>query len=241
MSKYKFENRMHLFNWSKKVIDEKGFLDADVIELLDKATNKIYNFKENNNLKIKAKKLKDPISLWTYEVYDCDVFNHLEKIKKYEEIIKDYKFLFGKKIRFALNNNFNKYQTINKSVINPYDDIYENENIKISKKVYREMELLVGKTGIYKFYNKNKNLIYIGKSHSLGNRILSSSKERNAFYYTYCVTNNKADTNVYEMYLIAKETPPKNSGDVVLDDPTIKLPPLEFKKIKPLFRGVLDE
>jgi len=104
--------------------------------------------------------------------------------------------------------------------------LFSLELIKVSK-------LLKGKSGIYKLYDKNKELIYLGKSHNLSKRIKTSSRKKKAEYFSYTIIENKADTNIYEMYYIAKIKPKLNKADKVEDYPSFDLPKLKFtKKIK---------
>lgn len=104
--------------------------------------------------------------------------------------------------------------------------LFSLELMKISK-------LLKDESGIYKLYDKNKDLIYLGKSHNLSKRIKTSSKKKKAEYFSYTIIENKADTNIYEMYYIAKIKPKLNKADKVKDYPSFDLPKLEFtKKIK---------
>ncbi len=94
---------------------------------------------------------------------------------------------------------------------------------------------MIGMSGVYKLYDDSKRLLYIGKSYDLGSRICTSTKERKAFYYSYSMINNRADTDIYEAYYIAKLTPPDNSVGITSDSPTVVLPDIKFTKIRPVY------
>lgn len=111
----------------------------------------------------------------------------------------------------------------------------EKASVKIGKKLNggelaTVCQSLRGKHGIYVFFDKEKNPLYIGKSsRDLGQRILSSLKERkNASYVSYALTRTKSDTHIYEMYYIAKIKPPLNSQGKDSDDVNIQLEELDF-------------
>jgi len=67
-----------------------------------------------------------------------------------------------------------------------------------------------GKSGIYYLYDKDKTIIYIGKSVNLVNRIYESARQINAKYCKYSIINNKSDMSIFEAYLIAKYKPKYN-------------------------------
>lgn len=78
------------------------------------------------------------------------------------------------------------------------------------------------------FYDEDKELIYIGKSKSLGDRMQSSAIERmDAMYVTLMKTKTYADTGIYEMYYIAKLKPKLNVDGNTIDEPSVELPDLE--------------
>lgn len=136
-----------------------------------------------------------------------------------KHIMKVEKMIFGDESSFYERRS---YYDKEKKMIR----LFSLELIKVSK-------LLKGKSGIYKLYDKNKELIYLGKSHNLSKRIKTSSKKKKAEYFSYTIIDNKADTNIYEMYYIAKIKPKLNKADKVEDYPSFDLPKLKFtKKIK---------
>jgi len=93
--------------------------------------------------------------------------------------------------------------------------------------------------GVYKLYNRDKKIIYIGKSYHIGKRILTSTRERKAYFYNYCLTKSRADTDLLEIYLILTEKPHLNGDSTTLDNLTIKVEhKYRFGKIAPIFKDI---
>lgn len=87
---------------------------------------------------------------------------------------------------------------------------------------------------IYKFLNKNNQLIYIGKTIEVKRRYFQhlheggwKKSEISKILYAECLS--KSDMNIYEYYYINKLKPLYNKSLVNIDMPTIILPELEFK------------
>lgn len=96
---------------------------------------------------------------------------------------------------------------------------------------------------IYNFYDKNDNLIYIGKTiNSVKSRIQShfggfKSHKKSKYlwqnkvkYYNFASVNNKSMLAIYEVYLINKFKPKYNYKDNYNGEVTISLPSLDFSK-----------
>ena len=87
-------------------------------------------------------------------------------------------------------------------------------------------------------YDKNKRLIYIGRSINLIDRVVSSAKERKAYYFSIIVCKSEADMFILEPYLISKLNPPLNCEFKTKDKPSFIIKPpkqtklFSFKKIK---------
>jgi len=85
-------------------------------------------------------------------------------------------------------------------------------------------DVIRGKSGIYKLYDKKRTLIYIGKSINLPDRIPSSARERGAYYFSVFVCDNIAHMNILEPYLIAIFEPKLNSEHKTTDKPLFEIP-----------------
>jgi hypothetical protein len=85
--------------------------------------------------------------------------------------------------------------------------------------------------GVYFLYDSRKNLIYIGKSYRLSERIAISAKERKSEFFKYSITKTCFDADLYEIYYIAKFRPRLNVSKWHGNDlTTINLPDLKFSE-----------
>ena len=89
--------------------------------------------------------------------------------------------------------------------------------------------------GCYFIYDNDGELVYVGKSNSnLYERSCTSAQERTKGNFSkielYSMPT-QADTNIYEMYFIAKYNPKFNSDSRCIDNPTFELPKLKPKYI----------
>lgn len=91
-----------------------------------------------------------------------------------------------------------------------------------------KIDTLKGVSGIYRLYDINMQLIYVGKSVNLGERIPSSSQEKRAVYYDYAMIENLPDMPIYEAYYISKLNPPCNVDGKHNGFPSVSLPEIEF-------------
>lgn len=86
---------------------------------------------------------------------------------------------------------------------------------------------------IYKIYNKDGELEYVGQSKNLGDRVPTHRSTRfpsNLYDYYVAQVNTHADMNIYEDFYISKLQPKKNSQKKRADKPTVVLPELNFVK-----------
>ena len=89
--------------------------------------------------------------------------------------------------------------------------------------------------GCYFIYDNSGEIVYIGKSNSnLYERSCTSAQERTKGNFSkielYSMPTH-ADTNIYELYFIAKYNPKFNSDSRCIDNPTFELPKLKPKYI----------
>lgn len=89
--------------------------------------------------------------------------------------------------------------------------------------------------GCYFIYDNDGELVYIGKSNSnLYERSCTSAQDRtkgNFLKIELYYMPTHADTNIYELYFIAKYNPKFNSDSRCIDNPTFELPELKPKYI----------
>ncbi len=95
----------------------------------------------------------------------------------------------------------------------------------------KTIDKLQGVTGLYALFDVSKELIYLGKSIDLAKRIFESlKKHETGFFFRYAITNNEADANILEPYLISKADPPNNSEFKTKDKPTFTIPVPEWSE-----------
>lgn len=89
--------------------------------------------------------------------------------------------------------------------------------------------------GCYFIYDNEEELVYVGKSNSnLYERACTSAQDRTKGKFSkielYSMPTH-ADTNIYEMYFIAKHNPKFNIDSCCTDKPTFELPKIQPKYI----------
>lgn len=84
--------------------------------------------------------------------------------------------------------------------------------------------------------NDNDELVYIGKSKNLINRIASSIQEKKATKYRYALLESDADMNIYEIYYISKYKPKLNIDCVPQKNLTVTLPNIQLCDLKSAFK-----
>lgn len=189
----------------------------------------------NNGYDIQNTLLEDELDQFSEICFDMDVeerFNTSISSQFYFTIRE--KALLGDKI--DLKEMFNEaYEECRKREVD--GDDYNFNKLLISNHISQEhtdvdtiktLKKIEDVSGIYYLYDEKKNLIYIGKSTGLGHRIISSYKERRAYFFRYSIISNKADMHILEPYLISKYKPKLNvefiedsQTSFVLDEPKI--------------------
>jgi len=86
-----------------------------------------------------------------------------------------------------------------------------------SKMMLKTLQQLQDKYGVYKLYDIDKKLLYIGKSYTLSNRLTASIKEQHAFYCKTMITDTQSDANLLEIYYISEEKPINNDAGFTFD------------------------
>jgi len=81
---------------------------------------------------------------------------------------------------------------------------------------------------VYRLY-KNNEIIYVGKTINLSNRINNHKKDKDFDYYDYTIVSD-SETHIYEVYYINKYKPILNKDCKGVVDLTLKIKELEFIK-----------
>lgn len=231
----------HLFNLCRKFIKDKNIIqDLRVIENVLKNQNKvIFDFTMENIDIVNSKSLRYPVDCYTYNIREAhDVQELIEAFKSIEIILKDYKQMFSmdtetirNTVKYKVYIDYKKIENHSKS----NNKVFINEALKFELESYNEVakeELvkIIDKCGIYKLYDENEILIFIGKSNNLAKRILASIREKKAFYFSYSLINNEIDSEIYKIYYISKLKPVLNAESSTKETTTIKLDNIEFSE-----------
>jgi hypothetical protein len=249
-NKFIYKKQKHFRNecigWYNYLNDNDEYNKGNYNKFI-KTVDNIYDFTINNVDTIYVKGLKYPTT------YVLEKLKSLRR-KRYrynmlvsfindsDNIIEIYLSLFNKPRSELINYYYNdillyqydkrlNIQQINKD-INNYS--YCNHHYLI------DLDNIADKYGIYKLYDKDKKLVYIGKSYTLGLRIQSSLKERNCIYYSYCILETKKQTDLYEKYYISKLKPKYNIIDINTDISKLNLQEIMFSDIKSNYPMCID-
>ena len=116
-----------------------------------------------------------------------------------------------------------------------FNALVEDKNLKIYKKeliaspeFISFFETNTGKHGLFFLYNKDRELLFIGKSENLGKELLNIIYERNIEgYVAVAYTKTISDIHVYENYCIIREQPLLNTKNMAVDGLSFKLEELK--------------
>ena len=243
-----FVNGKHLVNYLLKIFKNNGMdIPKDNLENIRDLEN-IFTFISNLPLQIRND------IYFSNEYYNWITLAQSNKYQKLSEISNA-----GNEniIRFTNNPSIISFDTVFKSFeldieyklsylhTKPEDnDIYYPHFLKIldgNKKIVKWNIAYYTKPnipkedniGCYFIYDNDGELVYVGKSNSnLYERSCTSAQERTKGNFSkielYSMPT-QADTNIYEMYFIAKYNPKFNSDSRCIDNPTFELPKLKPK------------
>lgn len=247
-----FKDSLHFKNYVRKIAESCGFRKEEfettkipiilmnIFDFQSKYEKEIFEIGAPNIIEHFVKELK--------KLYYCeeihkrniffDSFNELDKIHEQLKIV-----CLNIKIE-KLKDGFNLFNYYDEDFLKPHKELkilvrdnnkfnYLNETDLIPSSEFKELvQSNIGKFGLYFLYDENKALMYIGKSTSLGDRILSSIFQRriNGFI-KIALTESAADIHVYEPYYVIKENPFLNVDFKAYDELSIELKPLNKSKL----------
>lgn len=245
-----FNNREHFFYGCQKIIKDLELVNPKgVAPSLKICCDSLFYFTVCNLEKITMLQLKYPTEVFSIGLRVAkDLKTLIETINQYKSLENDYTTMFNMTFNEIKDSSFKKYFEPKRfSLENKMDFEKEKKRDQLKEqinttftwgmyhidtdKLTDELCKLVGISGVYRLYNFEGEIIYIGKSYNLGSRIASSLKERRACGFDYAVIDNKADTDIYEIYYIAKIQPILNKTSNTGERPTIVLPEREFGEV----------
>lgn len=244
----KFANGKHLVNYLLKIFKNNG---------IDIPKENLENIRELENIFIfminLPNSIKDNID-FSDGYYPWIILSQASKHKKLSEISK-----IGNEniMRFTNNPSIISFDTVFKSfelgikynlsyLRSKPDkgDIYYPHNFKILDGSPRFIKWNIAyyskpnipkedNIGCYFIYDNDGEIVYVGKSNSnLYERSCTSAQDRTKGNFSkieiYPMPTH-ADTNIYELYFIAKYNPKFNSDSRCIDNPTFELPELKPK------------
>lgn len=248
----KFNDQFHFKNYVRKIAESTGYDKSEFDKtkipaiLLD-----IYRFQLENEMEMFAIGAPNIIDHFMTELKQINYREESQRINIFLEKFIELNEIYEQAIivcenlkKEKLKAGFNLFNYFDKDFLYPHHRLkrlvkenskfnYLNEEELIPSSEFKNLiETHVGKFGLYFLYNKDKALMYIGKSTNLGNRILSSISERKITgFIKIALTERIADMHVYEAYYILKENPFLNVEFKSDDDLDMELQPLEKSKL----------
>ena len=168
--------------------------------------------------------------------------------------------VFYNELNYVSNTNNLIDLLENKSAFFTYPESAKHEGMNKKQKIpvsrsfnVETIDRLICVSGVYAIFDKDKNILYVGRSTNLADRIYSSVCKvvrtygadgvDNVKYFSYVAIPNTGDMCIYEIYFITKYRPKFNSEFTFADMPSINLPKLDFEHLEEIvwIEGFLDE
>jgi len=142
---------------------------------------------------------------------------------------EDLIFLFGVFLKELIDLRYGNKQ-LSECTLIIANEFYEGSNYDVrygswgfSTSMLKVLQFTQNKCGVYKLFDRDKNLIYIGKSYTLNVRLASSIKEQQAYFLKYMITDTQADANLLEQFFISEERPKNNNMGLTFDKLTVEV------------------
>lgn len=245
-----FNNTEHFFNTCTKIVRELEVINPQAIaQSLKFACSSLFYFAASNLDTISSLKLRYPTDVFALNLrYVTDLTSLIATIGAYKEIETSYTTMFEMELFAIYESEYRQYidskkfihgetSTNTKKEKEKHIDTYINctfnsDHYHINHtKLNESLCELLNISGVYRLYDFDHKLIYIGKSYNLASRIPTALKEKKAFSFDYTIIPNKADTDIYAVYYIALLHPALNSVSNSVDTPNVRLQDLDFVDI----------
>ena len=224
---FKFSNYIHLENICNKLMRDRSieFSQESRQKILELAQFSYKTYIQLNIDKEVSTKVRSSMELVTHFVkhtpYEQELLYYLPTIKTY---IEEYNLL-----EFTIDNvdNIENWYQACIMIGLPH---FTSDTIGVLK------DTIKIPFGLYKLYDSNKELIYIGGSNeedNLGKSILHAMRRLliTADYISYAETQSAVDTNIYKAYYIGGFKPRLNTNLIEDDKPTVVIDELCFSSL----------
>lgn len=247
-----FENATHFKNYVRKIAESCGYdkNEFDQTEIPSKLIA-IYEFQSEYDIALFAIGVSSIVDHFVTELkqlYYCDegqkmnvfldIFIEINEISDQAKIVCEHIQKESIKKDFNLFNYFDSeflkpHYKLRQFVRNRNKFNYLNEHEFVPSTEFKEfVEEHIGKYGLYFLYDQSMALMYIGKSTSIGDRILNSIQQKQVRgYIKVALTETIADMHVYEPYYVLKENPFYNVEFKAYDNLSFDLKPLKKSKL----------
>jgi hypothetical protein len=167
-----------------------------------------------------------------YQKLNNELSEVIGRIKKdCGEVLKNCRDLSKCKI------DFSKYPVLSR--ITERDELIAFKPDLVTSPAFLEFfEKNIDKFGLYFLYNLKKELLFVGKSLNLGEKIIDSIWEKSVDgFVAIAYTKTKSDIHIYEPYYILKDKPLLNTEIMEPDELTIELKPLKIGELVKIYEN----
>lgn len=208
-----FKTQKHFVNFTMKLLKESN-IEHDFISIKNFYLLGWYMSRENV---FKRNEIKIDIDSFTWALSKKEHERVLLYLDSFSKIIEEIEKVKTHKIEIN--------ECVNLNELFPFYDEVEifNETVRNSKIKLDDLQKYDKVPGVYFLYNRNKELIYIGKSFNLKVRVEQSIFERKASYYELLATKNHCEANILEPYYISLYSPELNSDFITFDKPSFEI------------------
>lgn len=221
-STFKWESFDHFYNTVRKRTREKIGHNVEPRELKEICYS-LFKLSEE----IDTDNYINPTGFLIAEIKRArDLAHYAIVIRKYQRILSEDR-IEGFKETLLISDKKARNQDEDEVELVPINEL--SPPIEGSFKPLRSFDGLIPESpGVYFLFNSSKELLYIGKSICLSNRVPSSFFGKKATYAKIMLTETKADAHILEPYCISIYAPPLNGEFNTGDMPTfhLELPPL---------------
>jgi hypothetical protein len=248
----RFENATHFKNYVRKIAESCGYDKYEFEQT--KITSKLielYEFQSEYEMElfaIGASRITDHFIAELKQLYYCDESQKMniffDIFIETSEIFDQAKIVCEQVKKESIKEDFNLFNYFDNEFLKPHYRLkqfvkdrnkfnYLNEQEFVPSTEFKDfVDKHIGKFGLYFLYDESKALMYIGKSTSIGDRILTSIRERQTRgYIKVALTETIADIHVYEPYYVLKENPFYNVEFKAYDNLSFELKPLKKSKL----------